>query len=361
MEPFDEQTAAATVIQATFRKRRDRQRAQDQRAFTDRNEVEMDSEVAFLRQNESLCAVDDLLDRSHSEKRKQSPAWVAKVESVHIEPDYKGPHLPLQPTRYDAEQLVAFYRGTPGGVLHKKYALQLCMAARDYLSSQIPTALHHMPLEEGRKMYVLGDTHGQLEDVLWIFHEHGLPSASTPYLFNGDVTDRGERATEILLILFAFMVTCPGSVFMNRGNHEAVEMNTAFGFGGEVRVKYGHSFYRFFSQVVGPSLRHPARPHPTPEVFELLPLATLVDDCVLVLHGGLPRKSGVTLDHIRTVDHRRNVPDSPMRYQDVIFYDILWADPRARNGVGPNERGGSTITFGPVCVPEPPLGNPKMS
>jgi len=47
-----------------------------------------------------------------------------------------------------------------------------------------------------------------------------MPSLETPYLFNGDVTDRGERATEILLILFAFMVSCPGSVYMNRGNHE---------------------------------------------------------------------------------------------------------------------------------------------
>jgi len=107
-------------------------------------------------------------------------------------------------------------------------------------------------------------------------------------------------------------------------------MNTAFGFGNEVRIKYGHGFYRFFSQV-----------------FDLLPLATLIAGEVLVLHGGLPRKSGCTLDHIKMVDHRRNVPDSPTRYQDVIFYDILWADPRARNGVGPNERGGSTITFGP--------------
>jgi hypothetical protein len=165
VEPFDELTSAATVIQASFRKRRDGKRAQDQRAFTDRNEVEMDQEVAFLKQNETLCAVDDLLDRSHSEKRKINPAWVSKVESIHIEAGYKGPHFPLQPTRYDAEQLVAYYRANPEPLLHKKYALQLCMGARDYLLKEHPTALHEMPIEEGRRMYVLGDTHGAISTI----------------------------------------------------------------------------------------------------------------------------------------------------------------------------------------------------
>ena len=36
-------------------------------------------QVAFLRQNETLCAVDDLLDRSQTEKRKSVPSWQAKV------------------------------------------------------------------------------------------------------------------------------------------------------------------------------------------------------------------------------------------------------------------------------------------
>ena len=51
------------------------------------------------------------------------------------------------------------------------------------------------PTKPTEKLKVCGDTHGQLQDVLWIFDEHGEPSATNAFLFNGDIADRGkERA-----------------------------------------------------------------------------------------------------------------------------------------------------------------------
>lgn len=80
---------------------------------------------------------------------------------------------------------------------------------------------------------IAGDTHGQLQDVLWIFSEYGEPSASNVYLFNGDVADRGTNAVEIFMLLFGYMTLCPGSVFLSRGNHENEEINErALKFGG---------------------------------------------------------------------------------------------------------------------------------
>ena len=39
-------------------------------------------------------------------------------------------------------------------------------------------------------------------------------------MFNGDIADRGEQATQIYFILFAIMLVQPNCVYINRGNHE---------------------------------------------------------------------------------------------------------------------------------------------
>ena len=79
--------------------------------------------------------------------------------------------------------------------------------------------------------------------MLHIFLTHGLPSPANWYLFNGDVADRGAYACEIYLLLFGFMMACPGCVYLNRGNHESFDMNIrgyneGGGFASEVSSKY---------------------------------------------------------------------------------------------------------------------------
>jgi protein phosphatase len=117
---------------------------------------------------------------------------------------------------------------------------------------------------EGARMLIVGDTHGQLADVLWIFAEYGVPSKSNVYLFNGDVADRGSHAVEVFALLFCFMLKEPGSVFLSRGNHENMEINERAqqyggGFAEEVRSKYSSDIFVLFTQL-----------------FELLPLAFVV-------------------------------------------------------------------------------------
>ena len=66
--------------------------------------------------------------------------------------------------------------------------------------------------------------------------------------------------------------------------------------------------------------------------FELLPLATLVNDEVLVLHGGLPRRGDATLADIAAVSHRRVIPcgRGTGTAEDTLFEDIMWSDPSVR-------------------------------
>lgn len=51
------------------------------------------------------------------------------------------------------------------------------------------------------RIVVLGDTHGQLGDVLWAISEFGLPSEKNAYLVNGDVADRCDWSCEIFMLL----------------------------------------------------------------------------------------------------------------------------------------------------------------
>ena len=73
-------------------------------------------------------------------------------------------------------------------------------------------------LERKGIIRVVGDTHGQYQDLRHIFTLYGEPSSENPYLFNGDYVDRGSMGIEIVLALFAWKLAIPDSIYMNRGN-----------------------------------------------------------------------------------------------------------------------------------------------
>lgn len=68
---------------------------------------------------------------------------------------------------------------------------------------------------------MVGDIHGQLDDVFAIFKQNGIPSERNAYLFNGDFVDRGKHSCECVLVLLAFKLLYPNTFHLNRGNHEA--------------------------------------------------------------------------------------------------------------------------------------------
>ncbi|XP_073196522.1 serine/threonine-protein phosphatase with EF-hands 2 isoform X4 [Lepidochelys kempii] len=103
--------------------------------------------------------------------------------------------------------------------------------------------------------------------------QNGLPSPEKSYVFNGDFVDRGKQSIEILIILFAFLLVYPKEVHLNRGNHEDHMVNLRYGFTKEVMQKY---------KVHGKKILKMLQ-----NVFCWLPLATIIDQKVLILHGGV--------------------------------------------------------------------------
>lgn len=81
------------------------------------------------------------------------------------------------------------------------------------------------------------------------------------------------------------------------------------------------------------------------DCFNCLPVAALIDDSILCMHGGLSPDL-TNLDQIRNLPRPTAVPDTG------LLCDLLWSDPsRDVKGWGMNDRGVS-FTFGPDRVSE---------
>ncbi|XP_010145571.1 PREDICTED: serine/threonine-protein phosphatase with EF-hands 2 [Eurypyga helias] len=190
-------------------------------------------------------------------------------ESMEVPDSYTGPRLsfPLLPDHATA-LLEAFKQKQQ---LHARYVLNLLHETRKHLK-QLPN-ISHVSTCYSEEVTVCGDLHGQLDDLFLIFYKNGLPSPSKSYVFNGDFVDRGKQSLEILIVLFTFLLIYPKEVHLNRGNHEDHMVNLRYGFAKEVMQKYKVHGKKILKMVQN--------------VFCWLPLATLIDQKVLIIHGGI--------------------------------------------------------------------------
>ncbi|MEQ2184805.1 hypothetical protein GOODEAATRI_011914 [Goodea atripinnis] len=96
-------------------------------------------------------------------------------------------------------------------ILHARYVLQLLYETKKLLK-QMPNIVH-LSTSYTKEITVCGE------------ESNGLPSAETPYVFNGDFVDRGKKSVEVVILLFAYLLLYPDHMHLNRGNHEDHIMN----------------------------------------------------------------------------------------------------------------------------------------
>ncbi|XP_018409051.1 PREDICTED: serine/threonine-protein phosphatase with EF-hands 2 [Nanorana parkeri] len=190
-------------------------------------------------------------------------------ESIKVPGTYMGPKLTFPLKSSHAAALVEAFKQKQQ--LHARYVLQLLIETRKHLK-QLPN-IKHITTSYSKEITICGDLHGRLDDLFLIFYKNGLPSAEKPYIFNGDFVDRGKQSTEILMILFAFMLVYPKAVHLNRGNHEDYMVNLRYGFTKEVMKKY---------KVHGKKILKMLQ-----SVFSWLSLAAVIDQKILITHGGV--------------------------------------------------------------------------
>ncbi|XP_056586666.1 serine/threonine-protein phosphatase with EF-hands 2-like [Triplophysa dalaica] len=213
---------------------------------------------------------------------------------IEVPDVYSGPHLTFPLTISNVTELVDAFKNKQK--LHAHYVLRLL--EKTLMLLRFLPNINHVSTCKYKEITICGDLHGHLEDLLLIFYKNGFPSAETPYVFNGDFVDRGKESIEILLVLFAFQLLYPHDVHLNRGNHEDHIVNLRYGFTKEVLGKYrvhGKQILRLLQKI-----------------FSWLPLVTVIDHKVLILHGGISDKTDLNL--ISKLDRQRFVSAfRPMR------------------------------------------------
>ena len=182
-----------------------------------------------------------------------------------------------------------------------------------------------MLVELEAPLHVCGDIHGQYYDLLRIFEHCGYPGEYN-YLFLGDYVDRGKQSLETVCLLLCYKIKYPTKVTLLRGNHESSVTNRIYGFYDECKRRYNVRIWRSFT-----------------DLFNYLPVAAIIDDKILCMHGGLSPELK-NLQNIESISKPTDIPDSG------LLCDLLWSDPdKEVLEYDENDRGVSVI-FGEKVV-----------
>eukprot|EP00877_Chromochloris_zofingiensis_P000243 jgi/Chrzof1/10219/Cz04g33020.t1 len=196
-------------------------------------------------------------------------------------------------------------------------------------------------LELQAPIKIFGDLHGQFGDLMRLFEEYGCPNTAgdityIDYLFLGDYVDRGSHSLETICLLLALKIEYPRSVHLIRGNHEAADINALFGFRLECLERLGdEDGIWVWKRING--------------LFNWLPLAALIEQKILCMHGGIGRCIN-KIDQIEQLQRPITMEEG-----GPVLMDLLWSDPTTNDGVQgvqPSPRGPGLVTFGPDRVKE---------
>ena len=182
-----------------------------------------------------------------------------------------------------------------------------------------------MLVELEAPLHVCGDIHGQYYDLLRIFEHCGYPGEYS-YLFLGDYVDRGKQSLETVCLLLSYKIKYPEKVTLLRGNHESSVTNRIYGFYDECKRRYNVRLWKSFT-----------------ELFNYLPVAAIIDDKILCMHGGLSPELK-NIQNIADINRPTDIPDTG------LLCDLLWSDPDKEVAeYDENDRGVSVI-FGEKIV-----------
>lgn len=175
--------------------------------------------------------------------------------------------------------------------------IQLCTAICQIFKNE-PSMLR-----SNDPVIVIGDIHGHLIDLARIFMNFGYPP-SQRYLFLGDFVDRGEFSTECITLIYALKFLYPNHILIIRGNHEFLSTSIGGGFAAEIEQLYPRK--GLFDHFI--------------QSFEYMPMAALLFDRILCMHGGI-------CPELFSIDQLDKVVRPISDFEDPLYCGIVWSDP----------------------------------
>uniref|UniRef100_A0A0K0F5Q6 Serine/threonine-protein phosphatase n=1 Tax=Strongyloides venezuelensis TaxID=75913 RepID=A0A0K0F5Q6_STRVS len=181
-------------------------------------------------------------------------------------------------------------------IFSEKELLEIIYRARETFWTQ--PLLIHTPAD----ITVVGDIHGQFEDLIALLNYNGYPPKSR-YLFLGDYVDRGPFSIEVIILLFSLKILYPDDIILLRGNHESRPVNTQYGFLSECKKRYSVHLYDIFQTA-----------------FANMPFCGLIEKKILCMHGGISEDL-TEFEQFDQIERPCDIPDLG------LMADLTWADP----------------------------------
>jgi len=167
------------------------------------------------------------------------------------------------------------------------------------------------------KLLLIGDLHGDLRTLLEILDaiefEEFLTNPNNKIIFLGDYVDRGNESIGVLYTVCYLKQKYPDSVVLMRGNHEAP---VEFPFSSH---DLPYKLLQHYGEYTGRMIYQKK----ILKFFSLLTLATVVENRLLLVHGGLP-----TRDIHLITDFRKLIATAQDTHtHNSVMEEILWNDP----------------------------------
>ncbi|MFO0515290.1 MAG: metallophosphoesterase, partial [bacterium] len=164
---------------------------------------------------------------------------------------------------------------------------------------------------------IFGNLFGQYYDLMRFFEAYGNPSDVNPmgdinittYIFLGDYCDRGHYSLEVILLLFALKVKYPESVLLLRGHHEDENVNKRLGLLEDCERRMSDPL--LFSKINA--------------IFDILPLACVIDNKILCCHGGIGSRLN-SLSDISKIQRPISIFQDVKTIEQQILIDLLYSE-----------------------------------
>jgi hypothetical protein len=171
-------------------------------------------------------------------------------------------------------------------------------------------------------LHVVGDIGGNFSAVVKLFEKNGWPSATNRYLFNGNFLGEHSSRLNTLILLLLCKHVYGEFVQVNRGPWEAEHVVRGSGIESDIFSNFGPDVGRLCKEVLGG-----------------FPIATIVNDKIFVMNGGLSESTDIevvaqnsfrgessTVEGIQRVDTCEYFtfgPDVTKRFLSIHGFDIF--------------------------------------